>query len=137
MRTIISATALLLAISIGASSEAKTVRASDMTSEMWSQLNVSGMEDFIIEFRQGDQLPVTVAFQGDFVETSQQATSYVTVKRNFWIKPEVANIKISLDGLKYKNIGDVAKGSLELGAGTEEGGTTANGIQMILKSFLK
>src|SRR5438445_7269584 len=82
---------------VSAITEAKTIRATEMGAQEWSRFD-KGTGDLIVEFREGDQLPATVGFQGDFLETAQQGTSYVNVKRSFWVKLQSGSFQMSLDG---------------------------------------
>lgn len=117
--------------------EAKTVRATEMTPAQWTSFQKGELTDVTIEFRQGDELPVTLLAQGDLMETTQTATSYVGIKKSFWIKSQSGKIQISLDGTNFKDIGDVLSGSLEADAGSATSGGIANGINVTFKAFLK
>src|SRR5690606_15542266 len=84
-------------IALGASAaEARTVRATELTSKIWSQLDKGEIEDLIVEFRQGDEIPVTLQTEGDLLETKSANPSYVGVKRSFWVRMEQNQILMSL-----------------------------------------
>jgi hypothetical protein len=118
-------------------SEAKTVRATEMNSALWSNLSKGTLSDIIIEFRQGDELPVNLTAEGDLMETTQSATSYIGIKRNFWLKVQASKIQISLDGTTFKEMSDVLSGRIEAGAGSDQNGGIANAINVAFKAFLK
>jgi hypothetical protein len=110
----------------------KIVRATE-----WAMTAGSGgvLHDGItIEFRRGDQLPVTVTAAGDLIETTQQATSYVGVKRDFWIKAEDDKIMISFDGQSFRPFNEALTGHFQAGAG---GGGIASAIQIGFAAYLK
>ena len=130
-------TALILGILLTGVAEAKTIRATEMNSSLWSRLTAGTAEELIVEFRQGDELPVSFTAEGDLLETTRTGTSYVSVKRNFWLKLQNDNIQMSLDGAAYKSIKDVISGSLTAGAGSEQNGGVANAINLGLKANLK
>lgn len=130
---------IILAISlcIGGIANAKTVRATEMNSDLWSKLTAGISSELIVEFRQGDELPVTFSSKGDFLETVQIGTSYVEVKRDFWLKLQGNDVQMSLDGNTYKPISDVATGSFSAGANSGSNGGPANAINLVLESYLK
>lgn len=118
-------------------SEAKTIRATEMNGSLWSNLSAGTLNDITIEFRQGDELPVHITAEGDLIETTQTATSYVGIKRKFWLKVQQTKIQISLDGTTFKDMSDVLSGRIEAGAGSDQNGGFANAINVIFKAFLK
>jgi hypothetical protein len=73
-------------ILISATGHAKTFRASDMTSDDWSHLVTEGEERVVIEFRHGDEIPVSLVSEGDLLETVQTGVTYVKVKQSFWLR---------------------------------------------------
>ena len=115
----------------------KVVRATDMGSTMWSDLAHGKLGDVVVEFRQGDDLPVSFEAQGDLIETRQSSVSYVGVKKNFWLRLSQNNVEISLDGTAFKKLNDVLTGSLEAGAGSAQNGGVADAINIVFKAFLK
>jgi len=117
--------------------EAKSVRATEMTGALWSDMSRGTLNDVIVEFRQGDELPVTLNAQGDLIETTQTATSYIGVKKNFWLRMQRSQVQISLDGTNFKDLRQVLTGTLEAGAGADQSGGVANAINVIFKAFLK
>jgi len=133
-KTLLIAGCLLLC---AGASEAKTIRATEMNSSLWSSLSNRALSELIIEFRQGDELPVSITAEGDLMETTQSATSYIGVKKNFWLKVQQDEIQMSLDGTNFKNINEVVTGSIEAGTGSDQSGGIANAITLALKAFLK
>jgi hypothetical protein len=115
----------------------KVVRATDMGATMWSDLTHGKLGDVVVEFHQGDDLPVTFEAQGDLMETRQTSVSYVGIKKNFWLRLSQNNVEISLDGTTFKKMGDVLTGSLEAGAGSAQNGGVADAINIVFKAFLK
>ena len=124
-----------LFITCGAS--AKTVRATDLGSDVWAQLSVGSKSELVVEFRSGDELPVSFSAEGDFLETSQTGVSYVKIKRDFWIKLVGNDVQLSLDNVSYKPIQDVVKGSFSAGANAGNPGGPANAINLVLSAYLK
>ena len=127
----------MLLLSGAAQASGKVVRATEMVSTMWSDLSRGKMGDVTVEFRQGDELPVSFEAQGDLVETRQTAVSYVGIKKNFWLRLSQNNVEISLDGTTFKKLSDVLTGSLEAGAGSAQNGGVADAINIVFKAFLK
>jgi hypothetical protein len=128
----------LIAATVGFADSATTIRATQLTSKIVNDLQNGTVQDLIIDFRQGDRLPLTFLAEGDLLETNQVTPSYVVVKRPFWMRMTKNSVMMSLDGLNYKNIRDVVTGSITASAsdqGTESG--TANMISVLFKAFLK
>jgi hypothetical protein len=127
----------ILLLSGVAQAGGKVVRATDMGTTMWSDLTKGKLGDVVVEFRQGDELPVTFEAQGDLIETRQTSMSYVGIKRNFWLRLSQNDVEISLDGTTFKKLNEVLTGSLEAGAGSAQNGGVADAITIMFKAFLK
>lgn len=127
----------MLVLTGAAQASGKVVRATEMGSTMWSDLTRGKLSDIVVEFRQGDELPVSFEAQGDLIETRQSSVSYVGIKKNFWLRLSQNNVEISLDGTTFKKLGDVLNGSLEAGAGSAQNGGVADAISIVFKAFLK
>lgn len=117
--------------------EAKTLRATEMNSSLWQRLSAGSAEELVVEFHQGDELPVSFNAAGDLLETSRAGVSYISVKRNFWIKLKNNDVQISFDGNTYKAIKESLTGSLSLGAGADENGGIANTINVGFEAKVK
>lgn len=128
----------VLALSSVGLAETKTIRATQLDNNFFTELNSGKLGEVIIEFRDGDELPFTVNAEGDFLEVSKPAVSYIKVKRNFQIKliPGEDNVFISLGGDVYKPINKIVSGQFTLGANSTSG-TLANSLSMSLKAYLK
>lgn len=122
---------------VGLSAQAKTIRATDLGSSIWSEIGKGKLCDVTIEFRQGDELPVSFSAEGDLFETSQASVGYVGIKKNFWIKLQGNSILMSLDSSTFKDIKDVISGSFEAGTGADQNGGLANTLNLALKAYLK
>ena len=124
-------------LSIASQASGKVIRATEMGATMWSDLSRGKLGDVVVEFRQGDELPMSFEAQGDLVETRQTSVSYVGIKKNFWLRLSQNNVEISLDGATFKKMSDVLTGSLEAGAGLAQNGGVADAINVVFKAFLK
>jgi hypothetical protein len=91
----------------------------------------------IVEFRQGDRLPVSLSTKGDFLETVEAGNAYVNVKRNFWLKLKDNDVQVSLDGVTYKPIKDVVAGTFSAGTSADESGGVAGALNVALEAYLK
>jgi hypothetical protein len=94
-------------------------------------------QELVIEFRRGDELPVNLLAEGDLIETTKPATSYVGVKKDFWLRMKNSDVQISFDGQNFSAIKDTLNGSIEAGAGTGMSGGIANAINLVFKAQLK
>jgi hypothetical protein len=128
---------IMAMLMVGSVAEAKTIRATEMTGSLWSKLTSGLAEELTVEFRQGDELPVTFVAEGDLLETSRGGVSYVAVKRNFWIQLRGNEVRMSLDGVAFKPIKEMIGGSFTVGSDADQNGGIANAIQLGLKAKLK
>lgn len=137
MKKSILAAFMITVVSFSGVGRSKSIRASDMTTEQWAQLTASGPQDLIVEFRQGDEVPLTFSSEGSLLESIQTGVSYVKVKRSFWIQLQKNEAKISLDGITFKPLREIITGSFTAEAGTNSPGVPVNAINLILKASLK
>ncbi|MCB9027382.1 MAG: hypothetical protein H6625_13755 [Bdellovibrionaceae bacterium] len=128
---------LAVSLCIGGNANAITIQATEMNSDLWAKLTAGMSSELIVEFRQGDELPVAFSSKGDFLETVQVGTSYVEVKRDFWLKLKGNDVLMSLDGATYKPISDITTGSFSAEASSGSNGGPANAINLVLESYLK
>jgi hypothetical protein len=131
--------AFIIAAAIGlcGSSEARTIRATDMTPELWAKSRVNMADNIVVEFRQGDQLPVNISTMGDFIQSNQLVSMSVTVQRNFWLMLQNNDVKMSLDGTTFKEIQDLVTGGISADATSGKNAGDANGIDIVFAAFLK
>ena len=127
----------LFTLLLAGAAEARTLRATELSSSLWQRLAAGSAEELVVEFRQGDELPVSFTADGDLIQTSRAGVSYVTVKKNFWLRLQDNKVQLSLDGAAYRPIQDMLSGSVTAGAGSEENGGVANAINVALKAVLK
>ena len=140
MKTKIQIIALTIGICMGGVVEAKTIRAGDISPEIWSNL-MAGSDPTIIEFRKKDQIPINISVEGDLLEATQPGTSYLMVKIDFWLKFQKnesgVNLEMSLDGTNYKPIKELVKGKFSMIPGFDPGSGFANAINLIFEAYLK
>lgn len=117
--------------------EAKTVRASEMSNAQWAQLYSGKAQDLVVEFREGDVLPVSLEAEGDLVATRQAGITYMDVKKNFWLKLDQDNLVMSLDGENFKPLNQLISGSLTAGAEKDPNSDVANSIKVRFNAYLK
>lgn len=115
----------------------KVIRVTEMDATMRSELSRGKLNDITLEFRQGDELPISFEAQGDLLETRQNSISYIGVKKNFWLLLNQDTIEMSLDGTNFKKMSEVITGSLEAGTGTGQSTGVVESINFVLKAFLK
>lgn len=129
---------LLLGISEvgGAAAPARAIRAVDMKSSDWNEIQ-NAKQNVVVEFRQGDEIPVSFASEGDLLESTVTGVGYVRVKRDFWMRICQTGIEMSLDGTTFKPLSDVVSGSFTAGAGAQSPGVPVNAINLMLKANLK
>jgi hypothetical protein len=84
--------------------------------EAFDAVRSGAIPDAIVIFQGGDEIPVQLEAQGDFIESKPGPASTVRVKRDFWIKISQTDVELSTDGLNYSNLQSVVAGKLSLGA---------------------
>ena len=114
----------------------RTVRATDLDGKTWSELRSPDFEGLVVEFRQGDRLPVLLQAQGDLVESEESRPSMLLVRRSFWIRVESKAVLVSLDGSSFRPVNEVLGGNLSIGAGSAGDGV-ANAINVLFSATLK
>lgn len=138
MKHVLQITSVTIFILFAAMSEASTMRAQDIDQETWGKVFAGQLKDFLIEFRQGDTLPVSVTAEGDFFETAQAQTTPLKMKKDVWMKVDGTKYEFSLDGKTFKPLPQVAQGSFSIGAtANDSSGGRATGINMNLKAYQK
>lgn len=89
------------------------------------------LHESVIEFRQGDEIPISIKASGDLIATKGDPVQYVVVKKNFWIRIQNDNFQISFDGTSYQPLTQEIRGELSIV-------TDANGgLTIGLQSFLR
>jgi len=136
MKTTIKTIVLVAGLLMTSFANAKSIRATELNASFWDNLQRRTMTEVIVEFRQGDEIPVTFSAQGDFLESIQSGTTYVSVKRSFWIKVTGSDLQMSLDGGTFKPLNQVVKGSISADAAAG-GSSPVGGINVILQALLK
>ena len=139
MKTNLRALAILgtLILTQLSTAEARTVRATELNPQIWSQYNKGEFNELTVEFRQGDEVPLNFQAEGDLLETKVSNPSYLGVKRTFWVRMEQKQILMSLDGVNFKPFNQIIGGSFTVGASSEPNGGPANALNVLLKAFLK
>lgn len=134
LKAILIAAALIV---FAGTCHAEVIRATELNSSTWSAFAKGALNDLVVEFRQGDELPFHFSVEGDLIETTQSVPSYIGIKRNFWLKVKSNKILISLDGAAFRGLNEVLTGQLEAGANADQSGGVANAVNVALKAFLK
>jgi hypothetical protein len=124
----------LLAGSSFAEAASKNYRAQQMSPELWAQ---AVKENAAVEFRQGDEVPLSFTSEGDFLETTQPGLMYLRVKRSFWMRLANNIPEVSLDGTQFRPFNEVATGSLAAGVNSSDPSLPVNAINVVFKSYLK
>ena len=83
-------------------------------------------EPLVIEFREGDTLPLDFSLEGPLLESAKDAPPIVlTAKRSFFLRIDGDGLRTSIDGKDFSK-NPAAPGSFQIGIGaTRERGTRA------------
>ncbi len=115
----------------------RVIRAPEVNTLLWSDLKAGKLTEVVIEFRQGDELPVTFEAQGDLIETRQNTMGFLGIKKNFWLRFSKNSVEISMDGISFKKFNEVLTGQIEVGAGSAQNGGVADAINILFKASIK
>jgi hypothetical protein len=96
------------------------------------------VQEAVVKFNEGDNLPYDFFFEGDFLKTEESATSHLIVQRTFYLKADKKGIFMSLDGQNYKPVRDMVEGTLAFSAagdgdedeGVAQGVTGSLGVRL-------
>jgi hypothetical protein len=134
---VILAVAVSLALLGQSYAQAKPIRATELSSQVWSQFNRGEIGELTVEFREGDEIPVILQAGGDLIETRDNNPTFVGVKRSFWVRVAENQVLMSLDGSTFKPFSSVIEGSLTVGASSGHNGGPANAVNVLLTAYLK
>ena len=134
---IVGIAVVLVGTTLFAQNEIKSIRATDLNPSVWQELQKGQIEKLIVEFREGDELPVTMEAKGDLIVTTQSNPSYVQVRKNFWMEATANDVQMSLDGVHYQPIRNLVTGTLSVSANADSQGGPANAINVLLDAKLK
>lgn len=128
---------LFLATFSAIASQAEVFRVGELTDQVWEQYDRGEIKELVIEFKKDDWLPVNTLVEGDFLESQTNEPNQLLVKRNFFVKMNEKSVLLSLDGLTYKPIQDMVRGSLQVGTSSGRRGGAANALNVTLRAFIK
>jgi hypothetical protein len=111
----------------------KTLRPADL-SEKELQNFFKGQTSDVIEFREGDQIPVVLKAECDILESTSPAPTMVEVKKGFYLKFEDEQLLMSWDGGDFKPYRDLIAGKLEVKANES---SPVSGVDIIFGAFIK
>jgi hypothetical protein len=82
-------------------------------------------QPIVIEFREGDVLPLDIVVAGDVIASPEGTSVPLTAKRNFFVRVDTKGLKFSLDGKDFDTKPRVP-GAFALGLGVTKAGTRAS-----------
>jgi hypothetical protein len=115
----------------------KSIRPNQLNEDVFRRLNAGEIPQLVVEFRQGDLLPLTVKIEGDLLETIENHPSSIVVRKPFFVKIEQDKIQMSMNGIEYKPFQELLKGKIDVGASSDQGGGPANAINVLVQAFLR
>jgi len=95
--------------------------------QVQAMADLANGQPLIIEFREGDTLPVDFSLQGPLLESAKDTPAIVlTAKRRFFLRIDSDGLRTSLDGKDFSK-NPAAPGSFQIGIGaSRERGTRGN-----------
>lgn len=130
---------LLLCLTVTANAES-SIRVSKLSPELIAKIQKGEVENLVVEFKEGDRLPVNLKAEGDLFESVDSNPTFVEVKKDFYVKVTGSNIHMSFDGINFKPINELLRGSVSVGANSDNGNTEnfpASVINVVFSAFLK
>jgi hypothetical protein len=112
---------------------AKTLRPNEL-GKGGLQRFLQGQSDDVIEFREGDQIPVALKVDGDILQSASSEPTMVEVKKGFFLKFESDELRMSWDGTEYLPYRDLIRGQLEAKA---SGDSAVSNIEINFSAFVK
>ena len=103
---------------MGVTSEAsmKKIRFSDISSKEFKNILNGNPADLVVEFRQGDQIPISINAVGDIFETRDSEPNHLVVKRSFFLKfDQMPTLLMSWDGERFVPFKELVGGKFEIG----------------------
>jgi hypothetical protein len=128
--------ALLMTIT-AQTSFGKTMRATEISTNLIQELLILQDGDYIIDFRAGDKIDLQFTAQGDLLESKNNPANILTIKKNFNLKITNSNVFLSINGNAYKKLKELVKGQLNLGTDMMSSSQTPGIIQAMLSIYLK
>jgi hypothetical protein len=90
-----------------------------------------------VQFRQGDRIPMNFHAEGDLLESADDHPIYLTVRRGFFMKMVGNEVLMSLDGIQYRKMKDLVKGTISADASAPQPSQIVTAINLTLQEFLK
>lgn len=116
------------------------IRSTTLNSEFVSKIQKGEVENVVIEFLEGDRLPINIKAEGDLFESADSNSTFVGVKKHFFVKIMKSSITMSFDGEIFKSPKELLSGSLSVGASSSNGDTQnfpASVIHIVFNAFIK
>jgi hypothetical protein len=130
---------LLLSTMVNAGTEG-SIRVSKLSPELMNKIQKGQVQNLVVEFKQGDRLPVNLKAVGDLFESVDSNPTFVEVKRDFYVKVSGPNVHMSFDGLNFKPINELLRGNVSVGANADQGNAEnfpASVINVVFSAFVK
>ncbi len=132
----IFAMAALLMCSAVTANTGGSIRVTKLSSELISKIQQGEVKNLVVEFK----LPVNLTAEGDLFESVDSNPTFVEVKKEFYVKVTGSNVHMSFDGVNFKPINELLRGSVSLGANSDNGNTghfPARVINVVFSAFVK
>lgn len=116
------------------------IRSTKLNAEYLSKIQKGEVENAVIEFLEGDRLPINIKAEGDLFESVDSNPTFVEVKKHFFVKIMKNNITMSFDGVTFKSIKELLGGSLTVNTSASNGDTEsfpASVINVVFSAFIK
>lgn len=130
----------LLACTVAMANVENVVRITKINSQVLNEIQKGEARDLIVEFREGDRLPVNLKAEGDLFVSIDNNSTVVEVKKDFYVKIIGSNMYMSFDGIDFKPINELLRGNVSIGAKSDQSSSEsfpANVINVVFSAFLK
>lgn len=116
------------------------IRSTKLNAEFLNKIQKGEVENTVIEFLEGDRVPVNIKAQGDLFESADSNPVLVEVKKHFYVKIMKSDITMSFDGERFRPIKECLGGSLVVNASSSDGETQnfpVSVINIVFSAFVK
>lgn len=116
------------------------IRSAKLNAEYLNKIQKGEIDNAVIEFLEGDRLPINIKAGGDLFESVDSNPTFVEVKKHFFVKIMKSNITMSFDGETFKSIKELLSGSLTVNVSSANGDTQnfpASLIYIVFSALVK
>lgn len=118
---------------LSTSSFGRTLRPGTLNEKELRSLFHSHAKD-VFEFREGDQIPLTLKVEGNVLQSISPVSTMITIKKSFFLRFDGDHLMMSWDGGDYLPYRDMVASNLEVEA---DASSPVAAVDIIFGAFIK